>query len=201
MAQNQDEIRYTKSVMQVWDPRQANFQEAVNLVERDPSPNGFQLVNPEESGKVNQRDLVELATEINKADKFTRAVAGSKLSAIAEQVKFLQAQANKCLQDAQRDKEINHMACNMVRRPGNVYYIYKRKSVIKNQISTEYMSLIAPEEWGPDGPEFVTAYKLNHDMTWTPMADIAQKDAENAKIDQLLQTHQNNADQLKLTFI
>ena len=38
----------------------------VNLVERDPSPNGFQLVNPEESGKVNQRDLVELATEINK---------------------------------------------------------------------------------------------------------------------------------------
>jgi len=33
------------------------------------------------------------------------------------------------------------------------------------------------------------------------MADIAQKDAENAKIDQLLQTHQNNADQLKLTFI
>ena len=136
-----------------------------------------------------------------KADKFTRAVAGSKLSAIAEQVKFLQAQANKCLQDAQRDKEINHMACNMVRRPGNVYYIYKRKSVIKNQISTEYMSLIAPEEWGPDGPEFVTAYKLNHDMTWTPMADIAQKDAENAKIDQLLQTHQNNADQWKLTFI
>jgi len=201
MAQNQDEIRYTKSVMQVWDPRQANFQEAVNLVERDPSPNGFQLVNPEESGKVNQFDLVELATEITKADKFTRAVAGSKLSAIAEQVKFLQAQANKCLQDAQRDKEINHMACNMVRRPGNVYYIYKRKSVIKNQISTEYMSLIAPEEWGPDGPEFVTAYKLNHDMTWTPMADIAQKDAENAKIDQLLQTHQNNADQLKLTFI
>ena len=82
-----------------------------------------------------------------------------------------------------------------------MYYIYKRKSVIKSQIDSEYMSLIAPEEWGPDGPEFVAAYKLNHDMTWTPMADIAQKDAENAKIDQLLQTHQNNADQLKLTFI
>ena len=33
MAQNQDdEIRYTKSVMQVWDPRQANFQEAGKLI-------------------------------------------------------------------------------------------------------------------------------------------------------------------------
>ena len=135
------------------------------------------------------------------ADEFTRAVAGSKLSAIAEQVKFLQEQATKCLADAQRDNEINHMACNMVRRPGNVYYIYKRKSVIKSQIDTEYMSLIAPEEWGPDGPEFVTAYKLNYDMSWTPMADIERKDAENAKIDKLLQNYQNNADQLQLTFI
>ena len=41
------------------------------------------------------------------ADKFTRAVAGSKLSVIAEQVRFLQEQATKILEQAQKDKEIN----------------------------------------------------------------------------------------------
>ena len=80
--------------MQVMDPRQANFQETVNLVERNTAPGGYQLVCPEESGKIrSQFDLVELAGEIQTADKFTRATAGSKLSVIAEQVRFLQEQA------------------------------------------------------------------------------------------------------------
>ena len=79
--------------MQVMDPRQANFQETVNLVERNTAPGGYQLVCPEESGKIrSQFDLVELAGEIQTADKFTRATAGSKLSVIAEQVRFLQEQ-------------------------------------------------------------------------------------------------------------
>ena len=89
MAAKEDERGFTKAEMQVWDPRQANFQETgmyytadsifvsalqiniikyfiilVNLVERDHAPGGFQLVNPEESGKRNQFDLVELASTI-----------------------------------------------------------------------------------------------------------------------------------------
>ena len=36
----------------------------VNLVERNPCPNGFQLVDPDKSGKKNQFDLVELASQI-----------------------------------------------------------------------------------------------------------------------------------------
>ena len=111
----------------------------VNLVERDPCPGGFQLVNPEESGKRNQFDLVELAGAIQNADKFTRATAGSKLSVIAEQVRFLQEQARKVLEEAQRDQEINHMACNFKRIPGKVYYIYKRAN------GKKYMSMISPD--------------------------------------------------------
>merc|ERR1711936_1307037 len=64
----------------VMDPREANFQETVKLVERNPCPNGFQLVDPAKSGKKNQFDLVELAANIQKADQFTRATAGSKLT-------------------------------------------------------------------------------------------------------------------------
>merc|ERR1711973_346221 len=124
----QDERGFTKTEMQVMDPRTANFQDTVNLVERNPAPGGFQLVCPEESGKIrSQFDLVELAGEIQTADKFTRATAGSKLSVIAEQVRFLQEQATKILEQAQRDKEINHMACNFKRIPGKLYFIYKRK--------------------------------------------------------------------------
>ena len=64
MSAREDERGFQKCDMQVMDPRQANFQDAVNLVERNYEPNGFQLVNPAESGKKNQFDLVELASQI-----------------------------------------------------------------------------------------------------------------------------------------
>ena len=38
----------------------------VKLVDRNPCPNGFQLVDPAKSGKKNQYDLVELAANIQK---------------------------------------------------------------------------------------------------------------------------------------
>merc|ERR1712183_134722 len=181
MSVNEDERGFTKAEMQVMDPRQANFQETVNLVERNTAPGGYQLVCPEESGKIrSQFDLVELAGEIQTADKFTRATAGSKLSVIAEQVRFLQEQARKILEEAQRDKEINHMACNFKRIPGTLYHIYKRKN------GQQYMSLISPEEWGADGPPFVAAYKLEHDMSWTPQENVEAKENENASIDKIL---------------
>ena len=41
-----------------------NLYISVNLVERNPCPNGFQLVDPDKSGKKNQFDLVELASQI-----------------------------------------------------------------------------------------------------------------------------------------
>ena len=128
---------------------------------------------------------------IFKADKFTRATAGSKLSVIAEQVRFLQEQAKKVLEEAQRDTEINHMACNFKRIPGKIYYIYKRKN------GKKYMSMISPEEWGNDCPEFIAAYKLQHDMSWTPYEQIERKDDEQAVIDKILRC---NSNQLQLTF-
>ena len=41
----------------------------VNLVERNPNPNGFELVDPNRSGKKNQFDLVELASRIQTDDQ------------------------------------------------------------------------------------------------------------------------------------
>merc|ERR1739844_238042 len=112
----------------VMDPRQANFQETVKLVERNPCPNGFQLVDPDKSGKKNQFDLVELAANIQTADQFTRATAGSKLTVIAEQVRFLQEQARKVLEDARLNALLHKTACNFNKVPGKTYYVYKQRA-------------------------------------------------------------------------
>ena len=65
------------------------LQNTVNLVPREEAPRGFQLVSADKVGKKNQFDLVELAEVVQKADQFTRATAGSKLTVIAEQVQCL----------------------------------------------------------------------------------------------------------------
>ena len=112
----------------------------VKLVERNPCPNGFQLVDPAKSGKKNQFDLVELAKNIQTADQFTRATAGSKLSVIAEQVRFLQQQAQAVLEEANLNAELHHIACNFKKVPGKIYYVYKRP-----ESGAKYMSMISPE--------------------------------------------------------
>ncbi len=56
-----------------------------------------QLVNPYSVKKASPYDLVELAKEVQKADSFVKATAGSKLQMIAEQIKFLQQQVSHCI--------------------------------------------------------------------------------------------------------
>ena len=53
------------------------------------------------------------------------------------------------------------------------------------------------KEWGKDCPEFVAAYKLEHDMTFTPFDRITKREDEDKIIDKILKT---NSNQLQLTF-
>jgi hypothetical protein len=43
------------------------------------------------------------------------------------------------LEDARRDADLHHAACNMVKKPGNIYYLYQRES------GQQYFSIISPE--------------------------------------------------------
>lgn len=72
-------------------------------------------------------------------DEFVRANAGNKLMVIADQIRYLQQQAQKCLQDAKRDADLHHAACNMVKKAGMMYYLYKRPS------GQRYFSMISPQ--------------------------------------------------------
>ncbi|KAM5248667.1 uncharacterized protein C1orf50 homolog [Ctenodactylus gundi] len=152
------------------------------LVELTPTPGGLDLVSPYRAHRVGDpSDLVALAEQVQKADEFIRANATNKLTVIAEQVQHLQEQARKVLEDARRDADLHHIACNMVKKPGNIYYLYKRES------GQQYFSIISPKEWGTSCPhDFLGAYKLQHDLSWTPYEDIEKKDAKIGMMDKLL---------------
>ncbi|XP_017687446.1 PREDICTED: uncharacterized protein C1orf50 homolog [Lepidothrix coronata] len=67
-----------------------------------------------------------------------------------------------------------------VQQPGNIYYMYRRES------GQRYFSILSPKEWGTTPHEFLGAYKLQHDMSWTPFEDIERRDAEIAILEKLL---------------
>ncbi|XP_066228235.1 uncharacterized protein C1orf50 homolog [Saccopteryx leptura] len=152
------------------------------LVELTPTPGGLALVSPYYTHRAGDPlDLVALAEQVQKADEFTRANATNKLTVIAEQIQHLQEQARKVLEDARRDADLHHVACNIVKKPGSIYYLYKRES------GQRYFSIISPEEWGTSCPhDFLGAYKLQHDMSWTPYEDIEKQDAKISIVDKLL---------------
>ncbi|CAO2588778.1 Uncharacterized protein C1orf50 homolog [Lemmus lemmus] len=152
------------------------------LVELTPTPGGLALVSPYHTNRVGDPlDLVALAEQVQKADEFIRANATNKLTVIAEQIQHLQEQARKVLEEARRDADLHHVACNMVKKPGSIYYLYQRES------GQKYFSIISPEEWGAGCPhDFLGAYKLQHDMSWTPYEDIEKQDAKIGMMDKLL---------------
>nr|XP_008527959.1 PREDICTED: uncharacterized protein C1orf50 homolog isoform X1 [Equus przewalskii] len=152
------------------------------LVELTPTPGGLALVSPYHTHRVGDPlDLVALAEQVQKADEFIRANATNKLTIIAEQIQYLQEQARKVLEDARRDADLHHVACNIIKKPGNIYYLYKRES------GQQYFSIISPKEWGTSCPhDFLGAYKLQHDLSWTPYEDIEKQDAKISIMDTLL---------------
>ncbi|CAH3121786.1 unnamed protein product, partial [Porites lobata] len=106
-----------------------------------------QLVNPDRVHRHGDPyDLVTLAQEVQKADQFVRCAASNKLILIAEQIRHLQEQAcllllnaKKVLEETKRDAELHHAACNFKKRPGQMYYLYRRNN------GTTYFSMLSPK--------------------------------------------------------
>lgn len=118
-------------------------------------------------------DLVELAQHVQRADEYTRANVSNKLTVIVDQIKYLQEQARKILEKANTDAALHQAACNMVKKPGNIYYLYQRSS------GQKYFSLLSPEEWGPSCPhQYLGGFRLEADMSWTPVNEVVQRDTD-----------------------
>ncbi|KAK4311588.1 hypothetical protein Pmani_016916 [Petrolisthes manimaculis] len=144
-----------------------------NLVEMDNTPGGYQLVNPYRTNKASTMDLVDMAKEIQKADTFVHANVSNKLQVIAEQVRFLQEQARKVLEEAREHADLHHVPCNFVKKPGNIYHLYLRSS------GQRYLSMLSPKEWGDKCPhEYFGSYRLEYDQSWTPEDKINERNSD-----------------------
>lgn len=126
-------------------------------------------------------DLVNVAREIQKADETIRTNVGSKLKVIAEQIRTLQDQAHEILESAERDSELHRARCHFARRPGHVYHLYRKDD------DSLYFSMLSPEDWGHDPPHhYEGSYRLEADMSWTPVEDLEKRDDAEAVVEHLL---------------
>ncbi|XP_008303352.1 uncharacterized protein C1orf50 homolog [Stegastes partitus] len=121
-------------------PNQPDKTTTVTLVESSSTPSGLELVSSYQTNRVGDpMDLVALAAQVQKGDDFVKANACNRLTVIADQIKYLQEQARKVLEDAKRDADLHHAACNIVKKPGTMYYLYERPS------GQKYFSIISPK--------------------------------------------------------
>ncbi|UJR82128.1 DUF2452 domain-containing protein [Sandaracinus amylolyticus] len=107
-------------------------------------------------------DLVDVAKRIAEADAMIGATASAKLRVIADQIQALQEEARRILDDTRKDLDLHRARCSFVRRPGQVYHLYRRED------GELWFSMIGPAEWaGRNASEFVGSYRLELDQSWT----------------------------------
>ncbi|KAG4068066.1 hypothetical protein HA402_011399 [Bradysia odoriphaga] len=147
----------------------------VALVERNTQPNGYKLLNAYNVGRHNENDIISLASQIQTADVSIRNAATGKLTLILDQIKFLQAQAQKILEESESSMNLHKAACNFRKVPGNIYHLYERES------GQHYLSMLSPEEWGPSlAHKYEGSYRLEMDQSWTPIEKIREISMKNA---------------------
>lgn len=126
-------------------------------------------------------DLVELAREIAEADERVTARANAQLQVIADQMKALQEEARKVLQQAQQDQQLNHARCAFTRVPGRIYHLYRRSD------GTLEFSMLSPDDWGGSPPnDHIDSYLLGVDMRWTPLDQLAEREDSRETVAALL---------------
>ena len=131
--------------------------------------------------------LVDIAREIEQADKIVSGRLGAQLHVIAEQVKSLQAQAREILEQAKSDQRLHHARCAFRRIPGHVYHLYEEPD------GGVAFSMLSPDDWGGSPPKpFVGSYRLENDMSWTPAESISEhEDNSRQMVARLLEATSN----------
>jgi hypothetical protein len=124
----------------------------------------------------------DLAQEIERAESMLSARTGAKLRVIADQIKALQAEARKVLDEARDEHALTHAECAFKRLPGKVYHLYRRED------ASCYFSMLSPEDWRGQPPHrYEASYRLESDYSWTPLESIDEPDDTGDLVKQLLQ--------------
>ncbi len=130
-------------------------------------------------------ELVDLEREIEKADLLLNTRLSAKLRVLADQIKALQQEARKVLDEARQDRDLHRVRCTFKRRPGHLYHLYRHED------GSLYFSLLSPEDWNGKPPHsFEGSYRLEADMSWTPAEQINSPDDSSELIKRLLEDSQ-----------
>jgi hypothetical protein len=105
--------------------------------------------------------LVDLAREIEAAERLIDTRLNTGLRVIAEQIEALRQQARELLLKAQSDQELHRASCRFQKIPGQIYSLYRRPS------GESYFSRLSPDDWSGLPPhEFLGSYRLEADFSW-----------------------------------
>jgi hypothetical protein len=112
-------------------------------------------------------DLVDIASEIQRADETLSMVASAKLDQIRDQIKALQDQARAILEETQRAAELHRARCNFKKVPGRVYHLYRRGE------GERYFSMLSPDDWHGSPPHpYEGSYRLEIDQSFTKVGEV-----------------------------
>jgi len=123
----------------------------------------------------------QLAEEVARAEAMLNARTSAKLRVIADQIKSLQAEARKVLDEARDEQSLTRAQCAFKRVPGRLYHLYHKAD------GSTYFSMLSPQDWGGRPPdEFAGSFRLEADYSWTPAEQLDQPDDTGQIVQQLL---------------
>jgi len=115
-------------------------------------------------------ELVDMAAEIERADQALGMVVGGKLEVIRDQMRALQEEAQRLLEDARVSARLHRARCNFRKIPGRVYHLYRREG------DELYFSMLSPADWAGAPPHaFEGSFRLEVDMSWTPLGGAGEE--------------------------
>jgi len=105
--------------------------------------------------------LVDLAAQIEQADRRLATTTNAKLQVIADQITALQEEARRILEEAKESRRLHRVECRLQKVVGRTYHLYKKED------GTLYFSLLSPADWHGKPPhQYQGAYTLREDYTW-----------------------------------
>jgi hypothetical protein len=123
----------------------------------------------------------QLAEEVARAESMLNARTSAKLRVIADQIKALQAEARKALDEARDEQVLTRAQCAFKRIPGKLYHLYTKAD------GSTYFSMLSPQDWRGQPPDaFAGSFRLEADYSWTPAEKLDQPDDTGQLVQQLL---------------
>lgn len=131
-------------------------------------------------------DLEKLVETLKNSETHVKNTAYNKLDVIAEQIKFLQKQAHKILENASKDTQLHSIPCNFVKVPGQIYHLYERPN------GDKLWSMVSPSEFGSTCKnKAIGSYRMEVDRSFTRADQLEEFSERREFADSLMKRVQN----------